>query len=121
MLRTKLAAEVEEVIRAPDTDMHVPALCDVEVASALRRGLLSGALTQRRAEEGLGDYLDLPLRRYGHQALIARVLALRGNFSAYDAIYVALAERIGAEILTADQSLARAVRNHTEIATLPAR
>jgi len=52
---------------------------------------------------------------------MARVLALRGNFSAYDAVYVALAERISAEILTADSSLDRAVRAHTAIATLPSR
>jgi predicted nucleic acid-binding protein len=112
---------VEEVLRAPDTDLHVPALCDVEVASALRRGLLAGAVPEARAREALEDYLDLPLRRYGHQSLMARVLALRVNFSAYDGIYVALAERLGAEILTADSSLARAVRTHTGIATLPAR
>jgi predicted nucleic acid-binding protein len=44
----------------------------------------------------LQHYLLLPLTRHGHQALLPRVLELRANFSAYDACYVALAERLRA-------------------------
>jgi predicted nucleic acid-binding protein len=40
------------------------------------------------------------------------VLQLRSNFSAYDAAYVALAEQLNGELLTADDGLARAVRSH---------
>jgi predicted nucleic acid-binding protein len=43
------------------------------------------------------------------------MLQLRHNFSAYDATYVALAEQLDAELLTADQRLARAVRAHTSV------
>jgi predicted nucleic acid-binding protein len=63
-----------------------------------------------RAADALEDYLDLPLFRHGHQALLARVLQLRSNFSAYDAAYVALAEQLKGELLTADDGLARAIR-----------
>ena len=70
--------------------------------------MLSGALAESRAEEALTDYLDLPLTRHGHQALLHRILALRANFSAYDASCVALAERLRAPFLTADRRLARA-------------
>lgn len=38
------------------------------------------------------------------------MLSLRDNFSAYDAAYVALAERLDATLVTADQPLARAVQ-----------
>ncbi len=64
-----------------------------------------------RAVEVLEDYLDLPLVRHGHQALLGRVVQLGSNFSAYDAAYVALAEQLKGELLTADDALARAVRS----------
>lgn len=93
----------------------MPALCDVEIAAVLRRGLLSGALEAGRASEAVTDYRDLPLVRHGHLGLLERALALRANFSAYDAVYVALAEGLGGELLNADGRLARAVREHTSI------
>lgn len=105
-------------MRAPGASLHVPALCDVEVASSLRRLLLHGVLSEERAKEALKDYLDLPLTRHGHLTLLARVLSLRANFSAYDATYAALAERLGATLLTGDENLARAMENHLDVATV---
>jgi predicted nucleic acid-binding protein len=110
---------VREVVRRPDVDLHIPALCDVEVAAALRRAILRTALPEQRAAAALHDYVDLPLVRHGHQSLIERILELRSNFSAYDATYVALAEQISAELLTADRRLTQAVQAHTKVRTLP--
>jgi len=76
-------------------------------------------LSEPRAAAALQDYMDLPLIRHGHQPLVRRILELRANFSAYDATYVALAEQVSGELLTADAKLIRAVRSHTEITTLP--
>jgi len=81
------------VLRDPEADIHVPSLCDVEVVAGLRRGLAHRLLAEERAAEAIDDYLDLPVTRHGHQALVSRVLELRRNFSAYDATYVALAVR----------------------------
>jgi predicted nucleic acid-binding protein len=94
-------------------------LCDVEVVAGLRRALLRHLVSAERADLALQHYLLLPLVRHGHQALLPRVLELRSNFSAYDACYVALAERLGAELLTADERLSRAVRTHMTIGLLP--
>lgn len=103
----------------PDADLHVPALCDVEVAAGIRRALSGDALSVERAAAAVEDYLDLPLSRHGHQSLLARMLALRANLTACDACYVALAERVGGDLLTADERLARAVRDHTDIVVSP--
>lgn len=99
----------------PDADLHVPALCDVEVAAGLRRAMRGGAASDERVVQAIEDYLDLPVARHGHQGLMGRILALRENFSAYDATYVALAEQLGGELLTADERLARAARMHTNL------
>ncbi|HVT03586.1 MAG TPA: type II toxin-antitoxin system VapC family toxin [Thermoanaerobaculia bacterium] len=37
------------------------------------------------------------------------------NFTAYDAVYVTLAEQLGAAVLTADGRLARAIRTHLDL------
>lgn len=65
--------------------------------------------------EALRDYLDLPLTRHGHSVLLERVLQLRKNFSAYDATYVALAERLGARLATLDSGLISGVRQHLDL------
>jgi predicted nucleic acid-binding protein len=109
LLRTPAGTALEAAITG--ADLHVPALCDVEVAAALRRGLLAGTLDLERAQLVLQDLAELPLTRHGHQLLLGRLLDLRQNFSVYDATYAALAERIGASLITADGGLARAVRS----------
>lgn len=119
MLQTNASEAIGDVLRLPDADVRVPALCDIEVAAGLRRALLRGLLSVDRAALALRQYLLMPLTRHGHGALLPRVIELRSNFSAYDACYVALAESLGAALLTADEPLARAVRTHTKIAVLP--
>jgi predicted nucleic acid-binding protein len=103
------------VVEDGNNELHVPALCDVEVAAALRRALLAHLIDEARARDALEDYLDLPLTTHGHRVLLQRILALRQNFTAYDAAYVALAEEIHAPVLTADGALARAVPKHTAV------
>ena len=115
LLGTRRSESVKAVVTASDADVHVPALCDVEVVAALRRALLGRSLTERRAREALADYQALPLTRHGHQPLLERALTLRHNFSAYDAMYVALAEELRAELLTADDALARAARKYLNV------
>jgi len=52
---------------------------------------------------------------HGHLAVLPRVLDLGGHFSASDGVYVALAEALGAHLVTADERLGRAVRAHTGV------
>jgi predicted nucleic acid-binding protein len=56
----------------------------------------------------LADLIDLDLERIGHSRLLARIWELQENLTPYDAAYVALAEAIGATLVTADKRLSRA-------------
>jgi predicted nucleic acid-binding protein len=101
--------------------LHAPHLVDVEVLSALRRLVASGGATVDRAGEAIADLRDLPIERYPHHILVARIWQLRENFSAYDASYVALAEGAADEpvpLLTTDGRLARAIDLHTDVPVL---
>lgn len=115
LLRTDRGERVKAVVEARSSDLHAPSLCDVELAAVLRRALLAGRLGIERARAALRDHLDLPLVRHGHRRSLARALELRENFTAYDAVYVALAERLDGSLLTADDALARAVVRHTGV------
>lgn len=76
--------------------------------SGLRQLVRRGAITKPIAREALSAYSELPLIHHEHAKVLARAFDLE-TFSAYDAIYVALAERLGAPLLTTDRRLARAV------------
>lgn len=119
LLRTPRAAAFGPTIEDAEVALHAPALCDIEVAAVMRRALLSRRLGEDRARDAILDYLQLPVTRHGHVELMTRVLQLRANFSAYDATYVALAERLDADLLTADNGLARAARSHTRLTIRP--
>ena len=95
-----------------------PSLVDVEVVSAIRRSRRSGRLEERSARQALVDLMALRLRRLPHRPLLPRIWALRDNLTAYDAAYVALAEAIGAPLLTADRKLARAPGIECEVELL---
>ena len=94
-------------ISEPSLSLHVPHLADVEVAQALRRYVRDGQLDAREAGAALEDLRSLDLERHGHEPLLDRVWALRQNLTAYDAVYVALAEALEAKLLTCDGRLAR--------------
>lgn len=123
LLGRPTAGAVAQQLRDHDFDLHAPQLLDVEVLSALRRVVTAGDASAERADEAVADLRDLPVERYGHDALVPRIWELRQNFSAYDAAYVALAEAItddGAPLITADARLARAVGSHTRVRVIVA-
>ena len=87
-------------------ELAAPHLADLEVASVLRRSVAAGSVTVQRAHQALQDLRDLDVERVTHTALLPRVWELRGNYTAYDACYVALAELIHAPLLTYDAKMA---------------
>jgi len=89
-------------------DLHLPHLAIAEVASVLRSWVARGEITEQRASGAIEDLAAFPAMRYDSEPLLSRVWQLRHNLSAYDAHYVALAEALGAPLLTGDARIARA-------------
>ncbi|MGH7115424.1 MAG: type II toxin-antitoxin system VapC family toxin [Stellaceae bacterium] len=115
LLRTPAAAAVEERLFDPRHTLHAPHLIDVEVAQVLRRYAATGQIEPGRSRDALSDLSDFPLHRYPHDVLLPRVWELRHNLTAYDAVYVALAEALDALLLTRDRRLAGAPGHRARI------
>ena len=81
----------------------------------LRRAVARGELRPDDAAAALSDLARFPLRRVAHIGLLDRAWALRENVSFYDALYVALAERLDEPLLTLDARLATAAGVSAEI------
>ncbi|WP_200941480.1 type II toxin-antitoxin system VapC family toxin [Cellulomonas sp. Leaf395] len=85
-----------------------PDLLPYEVTNVLRRYRNAGRLSDAEARLALDGFRSLSIDLWSHDVLAERVWALGANLSAYDAAYVALAERLGAVLLTADARIAGA-------------
>lgn len=99
--------------------VHAPHLIDAEVASATRGLLLGGKVGLSRAAEMLIDFAALRIRRYPMRPHLGRVIELRNNLTAYDAVYVTLSETLRMPLLTQDPKLARATGHHAEVRVYP--
>ena len=95
--------------------LHAPHLIDVEVAHALRRRSLRGEITEARGKSALSLLQRFPITRYAHDVLLHRTWMLRHNLSAYDAMYVALAEGLSATLCTRDEPLAGSTGHQARI------
>ena len=115
LLQTSLGARVEARLFGGEDELHAPHLLDVEIAQGLRRLVRTGEVASGRAEEAIADLTDLDLHRHAHLDLLDRAWKLRDNISAYDAMYVALAEAIEAPIITCDSPLAKAPGHRARI------
>ncbi len=107
-----------EPIRAAlhhDEDWAAPHIIDVEVFSLIRRDALRGVFDATIAELAVNELRAWPGERFAHRALIGRGWELRDSVRGWDAMYVALAEVLGATLLTMDRRLARAHGPQCEI------
>jgi predicted nucleic acid-binding protein len=108
ILHTPTGQLVASHIADPADGLHAPHLADVEVVQALRRYVRQGDIDTSAASAALDDFRALDVQRHAHEPLLERVWELRQNFTAYDAVYVALAEVLDAVLLTCDDPLSRA-------------
>jgi predicted nucleic acid-binding protein len=89
-------------------ELTAPDLIDVETVSVLRKRRLRGTLTDDRLNTAVTHLLEMTFERVPTRRLVRRAIELRDNVSAYDACYVALAESLECDLLTADRRLAAA-------------
>ena len=102
-----------------DSDLHAPHLLDVEFQHALRRLVIAGTISDERAADARMDFADLTIFRYPHVSLADRMWELRRNVTAYDAAFLALAEALGAPLVTCDARLARAPGHAASVEVFP--
>ena len=115
LLQTPLGARVEARLFRDKDEWHLPHLVDVEVTQGLRRLGQMGEISTDRAAEAIADLAGLDLHRHAHLELLTRAWKLRENVTAYDAMYVALAEALDATVVTCDAPLAKAPGHRARI------
>lgn len=115
LLNTATGDVLRSYLFATGETLHVPHLMDVEVLQVLGRYSISKTLDRKRAGEAFDDYAAIPLTRYPHSVLLPRVWELRHNLTAYDAVYVALAEALDATLVTCDRGLGAVAGHHAAI------
>jgi predicted nucleic acid-binding protein len=85
--------------------LAAPHLLPVETANVLRRAVAAGEVSDDIATLAHGDLVDLRIDLFEYEPFASRVWELRGNLSAYDAWYVAVAEALDAPLATLDGGL----------------
>ena len=101
-----------EAWHQPGCVLVAPTLLYYEVSNALLRYVLHGDLSSEQATQAMEVALEINFSLYGDADLHHRAMGMALQFAlpaVYDAHYLALAERLGAEMWTADRRLHRVV------------
>jgi predicted nucleic acid-binding protein len=117
LLQTDVAPQIEARWLGGGS-LQAPELVDLEVLQVLRRLRALREISEDRATLAVGALGRLGLRRWRHASLRDRIWALRANLTAYDAAYVALAERLRCPLLTRDRRLAVASGHRARVQVL---
>ena len=100
-------------------DLAAPHLMPAEVANILRRAAAAGHISQDTASLAHADLLDLRVELFPYVPFAWRIWELRGNVTACDAWYVAMAEALGTPLATLDRRLSCAVGPRCSFQTPP--
>lgn len=117
LLNTPEASAIEKRLVQASESLHAPHLIDLEITHVLRRYVSIGQLTPQQGEEALTEVNDFRITRYPHYPFLPRIWALRHNVTAYDAVYLALAESFPAPLITCDARLAAAPGHQATVET----
>jgi predicted nucleic acid-binding protein len=94
--------------RLVGAELFAPTLLPFECANIIRRHELAGSIAAGEAAQAHADLVELPIELWPYEVLADRVWQLRSNLTSYDAACVALAETVGAPLVTLDRRLQRA-------------
>ena len=98
-------------------DLAAPNLVEFESANIIRRHERAGIVSSDQAAQAHVDLLDLAIELWPYELVAPRAWELRHNLSSYDASYVALAESIGAVLVTLDERIGGAPGLRCEVRT----
>lgn len=98
-------------------ELAAPSLVAFESANIVRRHEHAALIGSDQAAQAHADLLDLTIEHWPYDLLAPRCWELRRNLSIYDASYVALAELIGAPLVTLDTRIGRAPNLRCEVLT----
>lgn len=92
-------------------ELHAPRLLVSEVANAVWRKVRLGEVDRGAAGQLLATMSDMPVRWHADETICADAvrLAIAYDRPAYDFMYLALAQRLGARVVTADQRFVNAL------------
>ena len=101
-------------------EIHCPRLLASEVGSALWRKVLQGQLELGDARTGMESLARMPINWHADEALGADCLqlAFARDRTVYDSLYLALATRLNAWLVTADLRFANALAAADEGSTV---
>ncbi|MBI4617377.1 MAG: type II toxin-antitoxin system VapC family toxin [Planctomycetes bacterium] len=108
-----------ERIRREPGGAAAPHLLDAEVGQVVRRLTLARRIDALRARAVLRDLGEFSVVRYPHGPLLDRAFALRDQVTMYDALYIVLAEALGARLLSRDRALGRVRGHQARVEILP--
>jgi predicted nucleic acid-binding protein len=83
-----------------------------EITAVLRKVVYQGRISHQKGQVILGELLNYPITFYEDEALLKRAFELANTFNrprAYDAQYLAVAERLSCDFWTIDERLVNAV------------
>ena len=94
-----------------DEVLHAPRLLVSEVANAVWRKVRLDQVDRGAASQILATLSDVPVRWHADETVCSDAirLAIAHDRPVYDLMYVALAQRLGVRVVTADQRLVNAL------------
>ena len=110
-LVTEDGSDMARALVAGGDDLHAPRLMACEIANAVWRKARLGEIERSDAGAMMESVREMPVRWNAEETVAADAarLALALDRPVYDCIYLALAHRIGAVVVTADLRFARAL------------
>lgn len=108
-LHTETVARLIDEWHADRVPLHAPELAHYEIASTLTRARARGELSADDADEALWvvDSLGITFHAKPDNARAIEIGLDLNRYDAYDAAYLALAQKLGADVWTVDGPLGR--------------
>jgi len=103
----EIYSEAASRLQFLNASLNVPAFFNLELGSVLSKRIRRDELTPKEGETILKELNNIPLQKHSDERLLksAFALALHTKQSLYDCLYLALAETINGQMVTADRKL----------------